>query len=102
MSKRFIVSEPAQRDIRRISQYLLRTAGPIVATKVIREIRAAVRKVAANPSLGHRREDLTSADVWIYTVYSYLIFYRRPKPIEIVRILHGARDLSPLLADELE
>jgi toxin ParE1/3/4 len=31
----------------------------------------------------------------------YLIFYRvRPKRIEVVRVLHGARDIDSILAEE--
>jgi toxin ParE1/3/4 len=32
---------------------------------------------------------------------SHLIFYRaRESGIEIIRVLHGARDIGPILADE--
>jgi plasmid stabilization system protein ParE len=49
--------------------------------------------------LGHRREDLTArADVLFWPVYSYLIIYRPGRrPIEILRVLHGKRDVAKTL-----
>lgn len=55
--------------------------------------------LARNPYIGHRRDGLTSReDVLFWPVYSYLIIYRpATKPLDILRILHGARDLKALL-----
>jgi plasmid stabilization system protein ParE len=52
--------------------------------------------LANNPGLGHRRPDLTDEQVYFWTVRkSYLVIYvPGTKPLEIVRILHGARDVS--------
>jgi antitoxin ParD1/3/4/toxin ParE1/3/4 len=51
-----------------------------------------------DPGIGHRRSDLTSADVRFFPVYSYLIVYRpTTKPLPIVAVLHGARDVLALL-----
>ena len=54
--------------------------------------------LAANPGGGHWRRDLTDESVRFYSVYSYLIVYRpQTKPLEVVAILHGGRDLEELL-----
>jgi len=53
-------------------------------------------KLAAMPELGRQCEEL-SARVRSFPVGRYVIFYRpMENGIEIVRVLHGARDLPPL------
>jgi plasmid stabilization system protein ParE len=54
--------------------------------------------LAGDPGIGHQRSDLTAADVRFFPVFSYLIV-RRPstKPLQIVAVLHGARDVLALL-----
>lgn len=51
--------------------------------------------LAKNPNIGHQRVDLTSRpDVLFWPVRSYLILYRpSPTPLEILRVLHGRRDV---------
>jgi plasmid stabilization system protein ParE len=49
------------------------------------------------PTLGHRRHDLTSdPEVLFFCVRShYLVIYRKNSdPLQIARVLHGARDIS--------
>jgi antitoxin ParD1/3/4/toxin ParE1/3/4 len=96
--KHFIVSEPAERDLEQIQDYLVQEAGRAVARRVTREIRRVVRFLAAHPSAGHLRPDLSNLPLRFWTVYSYVIVYDgTSKPIQVVRILHGARDIPSLL-----
>jgi antitoxin ParD1/3/4/toxin ParE1/3/4 len=47
--------------------------------------------------MGHLREDLADEALRFWRVYSYMIIYRPDsQPLEIVRVLHGARDTSTL------
>ena len=65
---------------------------------MLRELRGAFRFLAANPEAGHRREDLTDAPVKFWSVFSYLIIYDPAKrPIEILKVVHAARDIPSLL-----
>ena len=59
----------------------------------------SIRLLAEFPHNGHKRDDVrTSEPVLFWPIGSYVIVYRpEPKPIVIVRILHGARDLDALL-----
>ena len=34
-----------------------------------------------------------------FAVYQYMIVYRAKKPLEIVRVLHGKRDVKKILKD---
>ncbi|MGD0662558.1 MAG: type II toxin-antitoxin system RelE/ParE family toxin [Syntrophorhabdales bacterium] len=58
-----------------------------------------IQMLAARPQMGRAREELAEG-LRSFPVGRYVIFYRStPKNIEIVRILHSARDL-PALFDE--
>ena len=48
---------------------------------------------------GHSRPDLTTKDVRFWPVRSYLVIYRETVPLEIVTILHGARDIHSFLGE---
>jgi antitoxin ParD1/3/4/toxin ParE1/3/4 len=59
-----------------------------------------MRRLAEAPGLGHLRDDLTDEPLRFWAVYSYLIVYRpETDPLEIVRVLHGARDVRAVLGD---
>ncbi len=58
-----------------------------------------MNKLAENPFIGHAREDLTNQPVRFFTFkWHYLIIYKLCKPIKIVRVLSGYRDISNLLS----
>jgi len=58
--------------------------------------------LAGSPGAGHLRPDLTDENVKFFPVYSYLIVYRpATKPLQIVSVLHGHRDVGQILRDRL-
>ncbi|MEP6664571.1 MAG: type II toxin-antitoxin system RelE/ParE family toxin [Verrucomicrobiota bacterium] len=68
------------------------------ADRIEREIQEAISILVRNPQLGHLRRDLTSKPVRFWPIYSYLIIYDpAARPLEVVRILSGYRDLVTLL-----
>jgi len=94
----FILSPEAERDLDVIKGYLLDEAGVRIVRHVMGELRAGIRFVARNPQAGHVREDLTDERVRFWPVFSYLIVYDPlKKPVEIVRVLHGKRDVEEIL-----
>jgi toxin ParE1/3/4 len=95
--KRFVLTRPAERDLDHIKSYLVEKAGPIVARRVMKDIRSALNLLGGQPGIGHVREDLTNRPVKFWPIYSYLIVYDpETKPVEIVRVVHGMRDLEEL------
>jgi antitoxin ParD1/3/4/toxin ParE1/3/4 len=57
-----------------------------------------MHRLAEMPLLGHLRQDLTAEPLRFWQVYSFLIIYRPEKsPLEVVRVLHAARDVRRLL-----
>ena len=101
MSRRFFLSAPASLDLDEILTYVLDGSGQDRAQQVADGLEEAFQKLADAPGLGHRREDLTSSPVLFFTVWSYLIIYKpNTKPLEVARVVHGARDIESLLRDE--
>jgi toxin ParE1/3/4 len=63
------------------------------ADRLLDTIDAKCRLLAGQPELGTLREDLAPR-LRFFPVGNYLIFYRAiPEGIEVIRALHGARDL---------
>jgi plasmid stabilization system protein ParE len=90
----------AELDLAEIVDYIARDS-PQNAMKVFDRIHLAARNIAEMPGMGHRREDVTDKPVLFWAVYSYLLVYRPDKrPLEILRIVHGARDLPRVLGLE--
>jgi len=94
---RYLLTESAKADVRQIVAYI-RQRSPGSATRVRSELRAAMRKLAEFPGIGHTRADIPDEGLRFWPVYSYLIVYRHPTvPLQILRVLHGARDIERIL-----
>jgi antitoxin ParD1/3/4/toxin ParE1/3/4 len=86
----------AASDIREIWSYI--AADSVKAARKVRlSLLDACQRLAENPRIGHVREDLTDHPVLFWPVGSYLIIYDpERKPLAIVRVIHGARDVPSL------
>ncbi|HYT58930.1 MAG TPA: type II toxin-antitoxin system RelE/ParE family toxin [Haliangiales bacterium] len=90
-------SPQARRDLVEIWEYIARE-NLDAADRVEQEIQQAILMLARNPELGHLRRDLTSKPVRFWAVHSYLVIYDPDaRPLEVVRILSGYRDVATLL-----
>ena len=94
---RYRLSQPARKDLVEIRDFISKE-NRFAARKLLTQLRAACRMLARHPDSGHLRTDLASEPLRFWPVRSYLIVYRpNTKPPDIVRILHGARDISLLI-----
>lgn len=85
----------AARDLGEIADYIS-ARDPTAAGRVVEEIRQRCRALADMPGMGRPREEFAPG-LRSSVVRKYLIFYRPDdKGIEVVRIVHGARDLPKL------
>jgi plasmid stabilization system protein ParE len=97
---RFVLTPDASEDLREIVDFI-RKDSPDAARRVLREFKEAMRKLARVPGMGHFRKDLASEPVRFWPVYSYLIIYRpETKPLEVVRVVRGTRDILSLLESD--
>ena len=96
--KRFLLTKAAERDLDQIKEFLVDQAGPTITRRVLKDIRKTIVQIGTNPGIGHVREDLTDRPLKFWPIYSYLIVYDpASKPVQIVRILHGKRDVEQIL-----
>src|SRR5262245_38250431 len=100
MGARFVFTEEAEAQLLDILDYL---AGEreSAAVRVRDAIDEAIRTLSERPEIGHTREDLTSRPLKFWAVYSYLVVYDPvSRPLTIVAVLHGARDVEQLLKEK--
>ncbi len=98
MKRRYRLSPKAVRDLLRIWTFTQEGGGIDVADRVQSVIISKIGMLSENPDAGHWRPDLTAAPVRFFAVYSYLVIYRpETKPLQIVTIVHGNRDVRRLL-----
>jgi antitoxin ParD1/3/4/toxin ParE1/3/4 len=73
-----------------------------MADQVESAIRDQIVSLARNPGIGHWRKDLTDEAVKFSPVYSDLIVYGPDtRPLHMVAILQGRRDVRQVLKDRL-
>lgn len=71
---------------------------PAAADKLLDDMGDTMRRLAQQPLMGRARIELAEG-LRSFSVGRYVLFYRpEPRGIELVRVLHGARDLPTLAA----
>jgi toxin ParE1/3/4 len=85
---------PAERDYLQIWLYVAERSGqPRTADRLLRAFDKKLDLLAEFPRLGQERPEL-GTDVRTLPVGNYLLIYRPVKDgIELLRVIHGARDL---------
>ena len=98
----FQLTEDAVLDIHSIWLYLQEKNGLEFADRVVTELFKRFYRLADIPNRGHRRTDLTSRPVLFHKVFSYLIIYTPAgRPLQILAVLHGKRNIERILRDRL-
>jgi plasmid stabilization system protein ParE len=97
--KRYVLTAAAKADLKDITEFIA-TDNRNAAARVRNALREAMRHLAERPLIGHVRADLADDALRFWPVYSYLIIYRPDtSPLQVIRVLHGARDVQRLLED---
>ncbi|MGO9519630.1 MAG: type II toxin-antitoxin system RelE/ParE family toxin [Candidatus Korobacteraceae bacterium] len=98
MRARYTLAPEAALDLAEIWRYIKKQTSIEMADRVESVIRDRIVLLAGTPDAGHWRRDLTVEAVKFFPVYSYLIVYRpETKPLQVVSILHGHRDVERIL-----
>ena len=96
----------ALRDLARHAAYLEEHANLSTAERFLDVAEDAFARLAAMPNMGRRREmrstRFAALRQWpIRNFENYLIFYQPiENGIEVLRVLHGARDIDRILEEE--
>lgn len=90
---RFELTNAAEADLDAIALYIARDS-PDMARHVLDRLEREIQRVANHPRIGHARRDLGDRRLRVWVVFSYLVVYRpTPEHVEVVRVLHGSRNL---------
>ncbi len=106
MTPRYRVLPTADSDLDDQAEYLAREASLETAQRFYDAARTTFEKIARMSGIGEPRESanprLAGLRVWrVEGFEKHMIFYRRTGDgIDIVRVLHGARDIDSILAEE--
>jgi toxin ParE1/3/4 len=95
-------SPEAEQDLLAIWNYVAREASPDVADEQLRSLDRACEALAQWPHSGRARDELLR-NVRSIAVEAYVVFYRvGNSAIEIVRVLHGRRDVDAIFSRSAE
>jgi toxin ParE1/3/4 len=100
---RLFVREHAWADLEELGTFIARD-NPAAAAEVVRQLRLSFEQLAHMPQLGRAVRNIKTTEqlrMWLSPAFrNYLIFYRELQDgVEIVRVLHGARNIQRILED---
>lgn len=98
--KSYRLTPAAENDLFSIWSYIA-LRNEAAADDLESEILNACLRLSAKPDLGHFRRDLTQRNLRFFSVRSccLIVYNSESDPLEIIRILHGARDAKSELAE---
>ena len=93
MKRRYSLTPRAKRDLISILSYIgIENENPIAAEKLSDRLDEVMSLLAAYPKMGHVNETVAPPEFRFWPVGKYLIIYRPDtKPLQIIRIWHGAQ-----------
>jgi toxin ParE1/3/4 len=105
MTPRATIRPEAARDLDEQFEYLADRSAE-QATRFLTAVRSSLQRLLDQPELGVTRgfnhEALRNVRVWMVRGFPrHLIYYRSdPEGIEVIRLLHGDRDIVALFGDD--
>ena len=99
MSRQVKVSETAKSDLREIRDYIA-VSNVEAAKRLVRQIAATFDYLGETPFMGRERPEL-KVGLRSLVVGKYVVLHLLTEDVvEIVRVLHGARDIATLLDED--
>ena len=106
MKRRILVRPVAARDLDQYTVYIAENSSVRAALRFHAAVRQTLRMIAKQPAMGVvrplRNPFLAGVRMCVVKGFpSHLVFYRMaPNAVEILRIVHGARDLEALIVTD--
>ncbi|MDO8519263.1 MAG: type II toxin-antitoxin system RelE/ParE family toxin [Deltaproteobacteria bacterium] len=95
---KFLLTFEAVRDLDEIHDFIA-LDNPEAALRFVDLLEEKIQMLAGHPKAGRERKELAPL-VRGFPVGNYVIFYRESRDcLEVIRILHGARDFESLFED---
>lgn len=99
--KLFRLTPEAASDLREILLDIAADSSD-TAQRLRSEIYEAFQRLGQNAGMGHYHEELLDRRYRFWNFYSYVVCYVwEKKPIQIIAVVHGARDLASFLTARL-
>ena len=99
---RYIFGRYVEGNLREIRDHIARDSPDSARRMMVRFVNA-FRLLAKRPEPGHPREDLLQPAIRFWPVGAYLIVHLAGKtPIEILAVVHGARDVPAIVTPRAE
>jgi toxin ParE1/3/4 len=98
---RLILSPEARRDLRAIRDHIAKD-NPKAAHRVVTRLRDMARMLSGAPTMGRARPEL-GTEIRSFVAERYVLFYRPlsdPAGIQLIRVLHGARDVDAIFSGD--
>lgn len=100
MGTSFVLTTRATLDIDEILEHVIENDGRRRAGYVADRLHESFLKLSAYPRIGQLRTDLADVPLRIWVVLSFLVIYQPDsQPLQILRVIHGSRDIERLMAD---
>jgi toxin ParE1/3/4 len=88
---RYVLSHRADQDLERIWRSIAKSS-PLNATAFLEKLASKFELLATQPLIGSAEDDLYPG-MRVFFVDSYIVIHRPiPNGVEIVRVVHGARE----------
>ena len=104
MSKPVVPSNQANLDIVEAAEHYFSEGGERLADRFTDALKAAFDVISRHPGIGSPRYaheiEMEGLRSWKLTGFPYIALYiERGEAIEVIRVLHGARDIPATLVD---
>lgn len=97
----YLLTRAADADLDEIWRFICASSGTTRADALESELHFAMHRLGELPGMGHLRQDLADETLRFWGVHRFLIVYRpEMRPVQIVRVLHSARDVQAILGSE--
>jgi len=96
---RLVIAPEARQDLQAIRDYIAKDDRK-AAQRFVTRLRDMARMLAGAPAIGRERPEL-GPDIRSFVVDRYVLFYRPltgAVVVELVRVLHGARDVDAVFS----
>ncbi|SEL56159.1 toxin ParE1/3/4 [Kosakonia sacchari] len=96
------LTEEAQRDLREIRDYTIRSFGKQQSRDYLANMRQMLEKIAGMPTMGQKREEELGAGIYSFPCDSHMIYYIAARQgIAVLAVLHQSRVPAHHLAERL-
>jgi plasmid stabilization system protein ParE len=94
----FVLTPQAKSDLQEIL-FDIAEDSPDTAERLRSEFLEGLRSLGRSPGIGHYHDELLSRKYRFWNFYSYVVAYVwEAKPIQVISVVHGARDLAVFFA----